>query len=146
MGRKIRGATIVAAAVLCAASAAAQTPSGVTVGKDWFDYGIRWTEGPPSYEAKWMVYVQGGIIVVCGAGKNLTSQQSQNRRILKTLGFFIEEDHLMSDMRFFASLPRREKLVGATAVCRSTGKRERDYPGRNVSLRDGGMSNRIVPE
>ncbi|MDU8941764.1 hypothetical protein [Ovoidimarina sediminis] len=108
--------------------------TGRTVTGDWFDHEIRWVDGYTSYRAKWKVFDVDGEVVVCGAGQNVGHQYSENKRILRDLGFFIGGKLVMRDLRFFSKVGKREPLLGAVAHCKSTGRSASEFSSKSVRL------------
>lgn len=130
-------AALVATGLAMALPAGAQTVSEQRkAADDWFDYEIRWTEGAPSYTAKWMVFTDSaGKMVVCGVGAHSGGKRLNNRKILKDLGLHLGEDLIDVDMSFFAEVKGSKTLVGTSANCVPTNKKLTDYRARSVSLR-----------
>ncbi len=124
-----------ATAGLFATQATAQSAPSVPVKNDWFDYQIRWTEGAPSYSAKWMVLTRNGMIVLCGSGYHQGGKRSSNRKILKDLALFVGDNMVAKNVDFFTSVEQRKGLVGSKATCRSTGQKASKYRSRSASLR-----------
>ncbi len=136
MTMRLRGLATAAIFLAAASGADAQAVIGdKPVAQDWFDYEIHWSEGAPSYVAKWLVLRDDkGTILLCGAGVHSGGLRRQNDRILEDLGFYIGEDLVMVGMDFFSDVKGRNVLE-ASARCISTGKNARNFEGDSVSLR-----------
>ena len=113
----------IATVSLMATATQADIVAKVPAEADWFDYKVKWTEGPPSYSALWRAKVVKGVVVVCGVGKfTRAGLRRETEAALRDLGFFIDDTLYLVDMSFFAKVNRSTKLVGATAYCASTGR------------------------
>lgn len=124
------------AAALISSSATAQSITAPTpVDGDWFDYQIRWTEGAPSYSAKWMLFVNRGQLVVCGSGAHRGGQTASNNKILEDLALFVGDKPVVQDLTFFETVKTRKSIVGSNAACIATGQKASDFPSKEVSLR-----------
>lgn len=129
-------AALAAVAAISTAAAAQNVVAKRQVSEDWFDYEIHWTEGAPSYTAKWMVLTDAtGTILVCGAGAHGGGKFRQNTAVLEDLGFFIGDDLVMTGMEFFARAKSRSGIVGTQAACVSTGKNAANYTSRTAKLK-----------
>ncbi|MDJ0630369.1 MAG: hypothetical protein QNJ44_19090 [Rhodobacter sp.] len=114
----------------------AQLSGTLKVDDKWFEGGIRWTQGPPSYRYRWTVRVHSGVVILCGAGQWVTSNlRSETQQVIRDRGFFIDDQLYYKNMSFFSKVPRTAKIVGSQANCVSTGKPPPKKVDRGVSIR-----------
>lgn len=133
----IAGKVIVAVAVaaVTAGNGFSQTATEqLTVDKDWFEFEVRWTEGAPSYYAKWRISGNSQKALLCGLGV-FKGNRSQTRAVLKSLGFYADDELILTDMSFFGVAKSRKDLVGGEANCVAFKPDRRLMDAKAVSLR-----------
>ena len=109
------------AAVADAQSSTRQIP----VTDKFFEGAVRWSHNSTTtYVYRWTVIEVGGVFEVCGAGAFVGGQlRSQSRDVMKNTGCFVNDQLYLGDMRIFTRVKRQTQLIGASATCKSTGKR-----------------------
>ncbi len=106
-----------------------------TVKSDWFEHRVTWTEGAPSYVARWKALVRNNVVIVCGTGYYSASHRNQTKRVMQDRAFYIDDKIFLKDMSFFATVSSPSKLVGSQANCASTGQPPPQTVKNGVSLR-----------
>ncbi len=94
----------------------------VPVTSDFISSEFKWEGGLGGYEFLWGVFVNEGMIEICGVGYFTNIQSiSQSKDSMRRAYNVYEGKKIMRDLRYFARVKRRAKLSTATANCRSTG-------------------------
>ncbi|MEM1067027.1 MAG: hypothetical protein AAF771_01320 [Pseudomonadota bacterium] len=122
---------------MASAAQAGDVVAQMPASEDWFEFEMRWTEGPASYKALWMAMPVEDDILICGVGQFTRNDLlRESRRALRDMGFYIDDALFLQDLSFFSKGAGRGSLVGATANCASTGKAPPPIVTMGVSLRN----------
>ena len=113
---------------------ASQAQTARTVTEEWNDTSLFWVGGQIFYEARWMVFEEDELLVVCCVGRNMSAQGTKVKRVLRGAGLFVGDELAMQDMTFFNRIKKRDDFVGSTAHCKATGRKLSEFSSTSISL------------